>query len=212
MKQVSCWATRTNAETERVMKESIGFLKFRRRRKRRSADDPERWYCPPRDEEQATTAVPSCGSTRGFGHRRACPEHGLSNTLDEAADRDAQNRRGFALRPRCSDPGNCAFSVRPRRPARARRGRRSAARRGADCSSPGRSTAPEGTRRPRRRGWWREPTSVTAVAAPRDGRAPAFHRRGRALALPRACCSWTTFLRRGTLRALPHVLVQGGTA
>ena len=28
MKQVSCWATRTNAETERVMKESRGFLNF----------------------------------------------------------------------------------------------------------------------------------------------------------------------------------------
>ena len=28
MKQVSCWATRTNAETERVMKEARGFLNF----------------------------------------------------------------------------------------------------------------------------------------------------------------------------------------
>ena len=82
MKQVSCWATRTNAETERVMKESRGFLNFEGG-ENGEAIGPR--YCP--SLEMKVKRFPGRShivwlEPEGLDTDVVYP-NGLSNTLDE---------------------------------------------------------------------------------------------------------------------------------
>ena len=83
MKQVSCWATRTNAETERVMKESRGFLHFDGGENGEGIVGPR--YCP--SLEMKVKRFPDRShivwlEPEGLDTDVVYP-NGLSNTLDE---------------------------------------------------------------------------------------------------------------------------------
>ena len=175
MKQVSCWATRTNAETERVMKEARGFLNFEGGE---NGEGVGPRYCP--SLEMKVKRFPDRShivwlEPEGLDTDVVYP-NGLSNTLDEP-DQIAMLKTIPGLENvKMLRPGyGIVRTTTSTRASSDGRSRRSAS---ADYSSPGRSTAPPGTRRPRRRGWWREPTPRRRLSASGWPRFPVHRRPG----------------------------------